>query len=82
MGGAFRATPGSIVKLFGGEFRLNGDAFTGQTITLAEDDVVTGTLADGSSFIFASQELEFVSDGLGGDSLSGGRLSAATVACA
>ena len=52
--GPFNAASGSDVELFGGEFRLNGEPFTDQTITLAEDDVFTGTLSDGSSFIFSS----------------------------
>ncbi len=55
VGYSFAATPGSAVELFGGEFRLNGDVFTGQSITLGEDEVFTGTLADGSSFVFSSQ---------------------------
>ncbi len=60
----FSATDGSDVELIGGEFRLNGADFSGSTITLADDDVFTGTLADGSSFIFsdaASDELVNVS---------------------
>jgi hypothetical protein len=48
----FDALPGSDVELIGGEFRLNGTNFTGGTISIAGDDVFTGTLADGSSFIF------------------------------
>ena len=47
-----RAVPGSDVELIGGEFRLNGADFPGNTITLANDDVFTGTFADGSAFIF------------------------------
>jgi len=46
----FRAN--SSTELIGGEFRLNGAAFTGNSISLAEGDIFTGTLADGSSFIF------------------------------
>ena len=67
IGADFQNANDSVVNLFGGEFRLNGSEFTGQTITLIEDDVFTGTLADGSSFIFATQV---------SDSLSGVRLNA------
>ena len=52
-GAIFSAGSGSEVELCGGNFCLNGEAFTGQTITLGEDDVFTGTLADSSSFIFS-----------------------------
>ena len=62
IGADFQNANDSVVNLFGGEFRLNGSEFTGQTITLIEDDVFTGTLADGSSFVFATQ----VSDNLSG----------------
>ena len=52
LGYAFRTELGSNVEIVGGEFRLNGADFTGSRITLQPDDVFTGTLADGSSFIF------------------------------
>ena len=72
----FRANSGSDVELIGGEFRLNGAAFSGSTITLNADDVFTGTLADGSAFVFNSQEsrsIRFPFDTL--DTLSGVQLT-------
>jgi len=51
-GGSFSASAGSDLELIGGEFRLNGANFSGDTISLSDEDVFTGTLADGSSFIF------------------------------
>ena len=42
----------SDVEISGGEFQLNGVSFDGQTISLDDGDVFTGTLADGSAFIF------------------------------
>ncbi len=44
------------VELIGGEFMLNGMPYTDSTITLARrpPGIFTGTLADGSSFIFTS----------------------------
>ena len=71
-GGAFEsgfiADSGSDVEFVGGEFRLNGADFSGSTITLAEDDVFIGTLADGSPFLFVESE---------GDSLSAVNLTVA-----
>ena len=42
------------VNISGGDFRLNGNAITGSTLALDpnSNDVFTGTLADGSAFIF------------------------------
>ena len=54
VGRGFRAVSGSHVKLMGGEFRLNGDALVGPVVTLSARDVLTGTLQDGSAFIFAA----------------------------
>ena len=48
----FNAFAGSDVEFVGGEFRLNGVAFAGPTITLQMNDTFTGTLEDGSAFIF------------------------------
>lgn len=53
IGFGFDIEEGSDAELIGGEFRLNGEAFTGSTLTLVENDVFTATLADGSSHIFA-----------------------------
>ncbi|MEO0587285.1 MAG: hypothetical protein AAF078_06550 [Planctomycetota bacterium] len=58
----FNAFSGSTVELVGGEFRLNGAAFTGPTITLAGGDVFTGTLADGSVFVFSGAASDDLSD--------------------
>jgi hypothetical protein len=63
----FWARAGSDVELIGGEFRLNGANYTGGSITLGNNDVFTGTLADGSTFVFSrmanplGDELENVS---------------------
>ena len=66
IGFSFEAFAGSDVEMIGGEFRLNGAPYTGDTITLAKGvdfpyqdrqgnvDVFTGTLSDGSAFIFSS----------------------------
>ncbi len=61
-GAWFEANAGSDVELIGGEFRLNGTDFSGSTITLADDDVFTGTLADGSSFIFSKASSDVLTD--------------------
>lgn len=53
IGPNFNIDAGSDAELFGGEFRLNGEEFTGSTLTLGDDDVFTATLADGSTTIFA-----------------------------
>jgi hypothetical protein len=47
----FDAQTGSAVTLIGGEFRLNGSAYTNPTVSLMPGDVFTGTLSDGSVFI-------------------------------
>jgi hypothetical protein len=57
IGFSFNAESGSDVELFGGEFKLNGDAFTGPAITLSEGDMFSGTLTDGSAFIFSSHNV-------------------------
>ena len=70
----FRASPGSDVELIGGEFRLNGVDFSGGAISLmSENDVFTGTLADGSAFIFYGFELNpnTIASFTVGDSLAG-----------
>lgn len=53
IGFGFDLEAGSDAELLGGEFRLNGESFTGSTLTLGDDDLFTGTLEDGSAFIFA-----------------------------
>jgi len=54
VGLAFNAKPGSDVELVGGEFQLNGTPFSGSTISLSFGDIFTGTLTDGSAFVFYS----------------------------
>lgn len=53
----FRAKAGSDVELIGGEFQLNGRVFSDDSITLdtrgGSSQVFTGTLADGSTFVFS-----------------------------
>jgi len=53
VGSGFNAESGSDVELIGGNFELNGTAFSGSIISLAADDIFTGTLTDGSAFVFA-----------------------------
>lgn len=53
LGFNFDIEAGTDAELFGGEFRLNGESFTGSTLTIGDDDLFTGTLTDGSAFIFA-----------------------------
>lgn len=55
-GKQFTVLAGSGATLFGGEFSLNGQPLaTDQAITLGPADVLSGTLADGSPFIFSPQ---------------------------
>ncbi|CAN0351204.1 unnamed protein product, partial [Ectocarpus sp. 4 AP-2014] len=55
----FRARAGSDLTLFGADFKLNGlnllPELAGSDISLTGDDVFTGTLEDGSAFIFSPQ---------------------------
>ena len=53
MATVFDFNAGSDIELIGGEFSLNGTAFTGSTISLAEGDTFTGVFQDGSAFIFS-----------------------------
>lgn len=50
-GKGFFARFGSNVSFIGGEFRLNGQELTTTSLTLTGTDTLTGTLADGSTFI-------------------------------
>lgn len=52
VGANFNALAGSDVELFGGEFQLNGSPYSGALISLEPGDYFTGTLSDGSTFIF------------------------------
>ena len=53
-GGNFASLSGPDIELVGGEFKLNGNDFSGSIINLSDEDVFTGTLQDGSSFIFST----------------------------
>ncbi len=53
IGHDFKAEFGTV-ELSGSEFLLNGIPFSESRITIGDNDVFTGTLADGSSFIFSS----------------------------
>ncbi|MBB6442677.1 PEP-CTERM sorting domain-containing protein [Phycisphaera mikurensis] len=53
---------GSDVSAFGGEFRLNGTSVADGTITLAENDVLAGTLEDGSVFLFTDRSGDFINN--------------------
>jgi len=48
------AAPTGQIELIGGDFQVNGTSISGATLTLAEGDVFTGTLQDGSGFLFSS----------------------------
>ena len=72
IGGAFRNNTGANIELIGGEYKLNGTAYSNPTITVINsDDVFTGTLADGNSFIF--------SDAIGSDRLIDVQLTSAAL---
>ena len=62
VGDGFDALLGSDVELIGGEFRLNGANFDGGSITSSDGDVFTGTLADGSAFIFSELSTDVLVD--------------------
>ncbi|MEM8866121.1 MAG: hypothetical protein AAGF31_11310 [Planctomycetota bacterium] len=53
IGSDFTTASGSEVELAGGEFKLNGVAYVAPQVSLRFGDVFTGTLADGSAFIFS-----------------------------
>ena len=60
----------SDVDLVGGEFSLNGAAYDGATISLAEGDTFSGVFQNGTAFIFSD---------VVGDSLSGINLTTTAV---
>ena len=61
-GNDFDAFGSSTVNISGGEFLLNGSAINDITspFNLSEGDVFTGTLEDGSSFIFSTESSDFL----------------------
>ncbi len=56
VGPEFRAPFGSLVELVGGEFRLNGNDYAETSISLLSGDLFSGTLTDGSTFLFSHSE--------------------------
>ena len=68
-GDDFTAFPGTV-ELVGGEFKLNGEDYKGETFTLNDGDELTGTLADGSAFIFCGERFQEVPRTDRGDMLS------------
>ena len=51
---------GGNTELIGGEFSLNGVAFTDPKITVLSEDVFTGTLEDGTAFIYSQETFDNV----------------------
>lgn len=49
-------------SLFGGEFTLNGEMISDERLALAETDVLTGTLEDGSVIVFSPYADDVVDD--------------------
>jgi|GEM_PF-3390217 len=75
VGPNFNADFGSAVTFVGGEFLLNGVTPTNlASVTLVDTDVLTGTLEDGSVFIFSTQGGNFGGDNLNGVTLQDGSL--------
>lgn len=60
LGIRFRADPGSDVSFFGGEFLVNGLVPADPQVTLTGNDVLSGTLEDGTSFVFSPQAADIV----------------------
>ncbi len=60
----FRAKAGSNVEISGGDFILNDVPIGSSTVTLTDTDVLTGTLGDGSPFIFSPQRDRNVVEGV------------------
>ncbi|TWT85668.1 hypothetical protein Pla123a_04750 [Posidoniimonas polymericola] len=60
-GFAFMASAGSNVEFIGGEYKHNGTAFTETEISLSDGDLFTGVFADGSPFIFTSENSDALS---------------------
>jgi len=56
--GGPRFLPGSSLVLTGGDFRLNGQDYAESNVSLARQDVFTGTLRDGREFILAPSEFD------------------------
>ncbi len=63
VGHRFRADSGSQIHIHGGEFLLNGAPIADLSGGLSFGDDFTGTLADGSSFIFSARGLDELNAG-------------------
>ena len=59
--GTVRILAGSDVRLDGAEFQLNGNSVSGDTLSVGDDDIFTGTLQDGSAFVIAGVDGEDIS---------------------
>lgn len=53
VGGKFTANNSAIIRITGNEFRRNGTPYSGSSISLSSAETLTGTLADGTPFIFS-----------------------------
>ncbi len=60
-GKGFISRAGSV-ELIGGEFRLNGSEYMADRVTVEAGDTLSGTLSDGSPFLFSSDARDFLSD--------------------
>ena len=79
-GADFEAEPESNVTFVGGEFLLNGvSPANPASVTLSGSDVLTGTLEDGSVFVFSPVGGVFDGDNLSGVTLQTGTLPANNV---
>ena len=58
--GSLTNRDGGEIELRGGDFRLNGQSYSGSSITLSEGDVFSGVYEDGTQFLFGSE----LNDGL------------------
>ncbi|MCA9259304.1 MAG: hypothetical protein KDA61_08900, partial [Planctomycetales bacterium] len=68
LGATFRTEEGASLNLHGGEFQLNGVPFLGDVLPAMsfQENVFSGTLADGSTFVFANDAGRRVNDELRG----------------
>jgi hypothetical protein len=71
-GGAMQTQGTGIVEITGGEFRLNGQPTSGLPGGLAPGDIFTGTISDGSVFVWSSVAGE--NDTPQGDAIAPGTL--------
>lgn len=62
VGPGFRANSTADVDLVGGDYRLNGAPYDDASITLADGDMFTGVLEDGSPFLFTRDAADSLGD--------------------